>query len=81
MKIRISEIPSKEFYLQLPTGLLLNGLTTPALAKTIKQYGINLSIKDTRLLIRAAKRYKKEHPDWKLVEVYSAKGERVEIRL
>lgn len=81
MRIRISETPSKGFSLRLPTKLLLNPLTAPILSRQLKKHGVNLSAKSLRLLIKAVGDYQKTHPDWLLVEVDSAKGERVEIRL
>lgn len=81
MRIRISGAPSGGFSLRLPTGLLLNGLTAPLLARKLRKQGIELSAKSLRMLFRAVKAYKKAHPQWSIVKVESTRGERVDIRL
>lgn len=77
MKIRISE----GFCLRLPTGLLLNGVTAPLVAKALREQNIHLSAKDVRQLLRSVRKYKKEHPDWVLAEVCGTNGKQVVIQL
>lgn len=67
--------------LQIPTGLALNGLTATLLAHQLQKKGIAVSAGQIRRFLRAAKQYKKSHPEWMLVQAGSAKGEEICIRL
>lgn len=62
--------------LLLPTGLVLNRLIVRFIPMDTK-----LTRKQAVRLIRELKRCKKRFPGWKLVEVESADGENVEIKL
>ena len=63
--------------LLFPTGLVLNRLTV----HFIPMGDTRLTRKQAVRLIRELKRCKKRFPGWKLVEVESADGENVEIKL
>ena len=63
--------------LLLPTGLVLNRLTLHFLPMG----DTKITRKQAVRLIRELKRCKKRFPGWKIVEVESADGEQVEIKL
>ena len=65
----------------IPTGLVLNDLTAGLAPKLMAQNGVTITTKQARKFIRAMKKYKRRHRDWVLVEVQSADGDYVEIKL
>ena len=67
--------------LLFPTGLVLNRLTVHFIPKALKDSNISLTRQQALKLIKELKRCKKRFPNWKLVEVKSADGECVEIKL
>ncbi len=67
--------------LRFPTGLVLNRVTAGIVARALGKKGLPLSRKQMVCCIRALNRYRKTHPDWVLVEVNSADGDRVEMKL
>ena len=68
MKISINWDNTK-FTLRLPTSLALNRCTAGMVRKELEKEGIHLTHKQTVLLIKELKRYKKTHRDWNLVEI------------
>lgn len=68
MKIAIKWDDTK-LTLHFPTDLVLNRCTAGIVRKQLKKEGINLTRKQTVLLIKELKKYKKTHRDWNLVEV------------
>ena len=67
--------------LLFPTGLVLNRLTVYFIPKALKDSNISLTRQQAVKLIKELKRCKKRFPDWKLVEVKTADGECVEVKL
>ena len=65
----------------IPTGLVFNDLTAALVPKFMEQNGVTITAKQARKFIRAMKKYKRRHRDWTLVEVQSADGDYVEIKL
>lgn len=63
--------------LHLPTSILLSRFALRFLPPSMK----SITREQAKKLIRELKRCKKRYPGWKLVEVHSADGEYVEIRL
>ena len=59
--------------LRFPTPLALKVLS--------KKGGVSLTRKQAAMFAGELRRFKKRHKDWKLIEVISADGERVEITL
>ena len=45
----------------------------------MKKNGIILSRKQTKAAVKGLKRYKKSHEDWNLVEVFSPRGDIVDM--
>ena len=67
--------------LRLPTVLALNGLTAALFAPKLRQQGHDISAAQLGAFFRAVRRYRREHPEWDLVEVLSEGEEAVRIRL
>ena len=64
-----------------PTGLVFNDLTAALVPKFMEQNGVMITAKQARKFIRAMRKFKRRHRDWTLVEVQSAEGDYVEIKL
>ena len=67
--------------LRLPTALALNGLTAAAFVRTLRAEGWDISPAQLRAFFRAVRHYRREHPEWDLVEVLSDDRKMVRIRL
>lgn len=84
MKIKIKS-PEHNITLALPNGLVLNRLTaqigTHYINKEIENKEKKFSPAELRMFFSAIKQCKKDFPDLNLVEVNSADGEYVLIRL
>ena len=80
MKISIKSDKLK-MVLRFPTGLVINRLTAGIIRRSLKKKGIHLSRKQTVLLIKELKRYKKTHRDWNLVEVTESGTNSVIIKI
>ena len=81
MNIMVYEADGKNIHLPLPTGFLLNGLSANLLSALLKEKNLKISGKQLGILFQAIKLYKKDHPEWKLVEVYDCDGNTVEITI
>ena len=81
MKISIKR--ENELNLQLPvaSGLVLNRLTAGYIQEGLKKSGINVTREQTIVFIKALKAYRRQHPEWVLLEIHSSGGYDVEIRL
>lgn len=80
MKIRIRSREGN-FHLPIPTGLVLNGLTASLLPQVCSEMGLKLSKQQAKNLIFALKQFRRTHKDLVLVEVRSADGDEVLIKL
>lgn len=81
MRINVNESSGRSIRLRLPHGLVLNGLTAGIFSAKLKEEDVNISSKQLRILFRAIRKYKRTHPQWKLMEVQSQDGDTVEITL
>ena len=64
---------------RFPTGLVVNRFTASIVRRRLKKEGIHVTGKQFLLCWKECKRYKKEHPDWNLIEVFSKDGNLVNI--
>ena len=80
MRISVKEA-AHNFCLRLPTGLVLNRLTAGAICKEAKKHGVNITYRQAVRFLKALHAYRRDRKDWVLVEVNSAKGEYVQIKL
>ena len=81
MRIYIKEESGKKWKFRIPLGLVFNRMTAGFIARRAQKEGTNISKKQLRALIKEVKKYKKNHKNWKLVEVDSVDGLHVEINL
>lgn len=82
MKIHIIEQGTQKVHLRLPTGLLLNRFTAYMAPRFMKNnYDQPMTGAQVYRFIKALKEYKANHPEWVLLEVQSANGNYVEIRM
>ena len=64
-----------------PTGLVINRVTSGFIRKKLKKEGLQLTMKQTQLFIKAIRYYKRNHSDWNLVEIEDADGDTVKIKI
>lgn len=82
MKIHVIERGVQKVNLHLPTGLVLNRFTAYLAPHFMKnENGPPITGIQAFRFIQALKEYKNSHPEWVLVEVQSANGDYVEIRM
>lgn len=81
MKIDVKN-ENRRFHLALPNWLILNRVSLRLVRKGTKgEVEIRLSGKALRELRRAVKRLRRTRGDWSLIEVHSADGDEVRVRL
>ena len=81
MKISVIEKGKSGFGLQFPTGLLLNRLTAGIIARKLRKQGMQVSGKNVYGFAKAVRTYRKDNPQWQLVEIQDTKGARIQIKL
>lgn len=81
MKIDVTGGNGRHICITVPTGLVLNRLTAGVLANGASKQGVSLTRAQLIALICALRECRRRHTDWKIVEVESADGKRVEITL
>ncbi len=64
-----------------PTRLIINRFTSGIIRRKLKKEGIRLTRKQASLFIKEIRRYKKNHTDWNLVEVYNKDGDTVKVKI
>lgn len=71
------------FYIILPTPLILNRLTAVIGIKLIKTLcpPNDLSMEDLIKLIRSVKKYKRKHWHWTIADIHTADGTKIHINL
>lgn len=79
--MKISVKGDREIELVLPSRLVLNPLSASLLPKLLKEHGVSVSGAQARALFKALNHCRRTHPEWVLVQVQSARGEEVLIRL
>jgi len=81
MQITVRGYGGKQIRLRLPSGLAMNRLSAGLFSASLRDKQIAVSGRQLSLLFSAARKYKKSHPEWKLVEVQARNGDSVEIIL
>lgn len=81
MKIVVVNPPNKDIRLTIPTGLVLNRLTAAVAPKCLRNSGVSITGKQAAAFVRELNRFRRAHPEWVLVEVQSANGEYVKVKL
>ncbi len=81
MKIIVKSNEGPNFWLPIPSGLVLNRFAAGFAPKYLKEYGLNITKEQAIYFVKELNRYRRKHRDWVLVEVQSAGGECVKIKL
>lgn len=88
MRIYVKSPGSRTINIVLPTRLILNNLTATIGTKQINKYigentqeAVSISPQEVRKFIRLIHQLKKKYPNWYIVDVESADGEIVKIKL
>ena len=79
IKIRSSNGPN--LFIPIPTGLFCNRLTAGFAAKAMAQNGVTATPEQMARFFRIARQCKRRNPGWVLVEVQSADGDSVYVKL
>ena len=81
MKVHVVTDKGRSIRLLFPTRLLLNNITAAIFASACKKKQVPISRAAINTMLRSILDYRKQHPDWVLVDVQSADGETVYIKL
>ncbi len=83
MRIIVKSGSHTDVNLAIPTNLIFNRVAILLLMHICKKQEVELPLSKEQFidLMKVVKKYRRHHPSWKLVEVESADGERVEISL
>ena len=82
MRIFVTQNGETKKDLHLPSGLLLNPVTATIAPLFIKaEDGTRYTGAQLRKAVQALNEYKRNHPEWVMVQVDSHTGEHVEIKL
>lgn len=81
MNIVIKSKQGKNIRIPLPSVLVFNRFTAGLMPKYLKQNGLDISKKQARVFVKELHRFRRRHRDWVLVEVQSASGDYVKIKL
>ena len=81
MIIKVRSEGGPNLFIPIPTSLLCSCLTAGFSAKIMEQNGVNATPEQMVRFFRAARQYKRKHPDWVMVEVKSSNGDEVYIKL
>ena len=64
-----------------PTCLAINRLTAGFIRKRLRKQGIELTRKQTVKMLKAFRKYRRNHSEWNLVDAREAGGDHVIVRL
>ena len=83
MRIIVKSDNHTDVNLAIPTNLIFNRVSILLLQQICKKQNVELPLSKEQLIdfMKVVRKYKRHHPNWKLLEVESADGERVEISL
>ena len=81
MLIKVRSTDGPNLTIPLPTGLFCNRLTAGFAAKAMAQNGWHATPEQMAKFFRVARQCKRRNPDWVVVEVQSAEGDYVYVKL
>ena len=83
MRIIVKNGNHTDVNLIIPTSLILNRVSILVLQQICKKQNVELPLSKKQLIdfMKVVRKYKRRHLNWKLMEVESVDGERVEISL
>ena len=79
VKVRSKDGPN--LFIPIPTGLFCNRLMAAIAAKAVEQNGWTATPEQMVRFFKTVRQCKRRHPDWVMVEVQSADGDSVYIKL
>lgn len=81
MKISVKPHNGHRILIYFPSLLALNPLTARLISRFSEKSGIHITVEQAAAIINGLNYFRRTHRDWKLVEVQSANGDAVEIKL
>lgn len=81
MKIVVKSNEGPNIRILIPSGLALNRFAAEFAPKYLKKCGLDITKERAIAFIKELKRYRREHPEWVLVEAQSSDGEYVKIKI
>ena len=81
MIIKVRSEGGPNLFIPIPRGLLCNRLTAGFSAKMMEQNGMHATPEQMVRFFRAVRGYKRNHPDWVMVEVESSTGDYVYVKV
>lgn len=80
MKIQI-RTPERGFNIVIPSVIALNHITALIMPSVMKKNGTDIPLKASVGMVKEINRYRRNNPDWYLIEVESSGGACVKIKL
>lgn len=77
MKVRVND----KTVFMFPTRLAINRLTAGFIRRKLRKEGVKLSRKQTVRMIKTLHKYRRNHPEWNLVDVREAGGDHIIVRI
>ena len=81
MIVKVRSADGTNLFILIPTALFCNRLTAGFAAKAMEQNGVTVTPEQMARFFRIARQCKRRHRDWVLVEVHSADGDHVYVKL
>ncbi len=81
MKIVVRSSQGPKLWIPFPSALVFNRFSADFLVKMMDGNGMKLDKAQARAIIKALNQYRRKHRDWVLVEVQSADGDYVKVKL
>ena len=81
MKIHIKDNNRFRFRMHLPSVLVLNPLSARLIAKRLRKQGLGITGRQAAAFSKSLNRYRREHPEWLLVEVLECNGTQITVQL
>ncbi len=81
MRIVVRESQGHNIFIPFPSWLVFNRFSAGYLVRLVDGKGLTMNKEQARTLIKALNKYRRKHRDWVFVEVRSADGDYVKIKL
>lgn len=81
MRIEIKDTEDADLRLWIPTGLIINRFTAMFIRPALRSHGIHISDAQAAAFVNALRESKHRFKDWVLVDICSADGSKVYIKL
>lgn len=81
MRIVVKSKEGPNIWLPIPSCLILNRFAAGWVAKGLEDQGMHITKQQAEIFIKELNRYRRKHRDWVMVEVNSAQGDYVKVKL